>query len=396
MSREYARRSRGGGNLPLIIAIIGTVIVIAVILYFVLGNGGSPFGAKETDSPYISPAPQTDSPTPGPSLTTTPTQSLIIVSPSESPSVEVITTQPPTPTPAPSYADAKVWANTLNVHEGASLDSATIGKTHRGERYKVWEETSKFLKIQMTNGVFGWVWRDYCVRGDAAMPAAPTAEPAASYVKSAVLDTGTNRITITFKDNAYSSSSKSLSEIIPIDAFTVKEGSTSKLQGFASGGTCAGGTYVVLQLENTTGATLKLTVDGDKIYDTEGEDTGDFSKEFGDGADATAPTVSFSNSGSVVTATFSETVYATSGATGTIGDGAFSVSAAMDVGGVPTATTVTHSVAHSGKTVTITLTFPDLTAGQTAQTAIVLYANSAYDAAGNTCASTSYNFNYTK
>ncbi len=394
MSREYAKRSKGGGNLPLIIAIVGTVIVVAVIIYFLVGNkgGGSSFlGNKETPSPEATFTPVANSPTPSATPAITPAPTILLVSPSEAVSAAVAT-QAPTFTPPPSYKTATVWANALKVREGPGLDYASIGSVKRNQTFKVLEETSKFLKIQLSSGAYGWVWADYCVRGDAALPAAPTKAPADSYVKSASLNSAGTEITITFDGNAYSSSAKSLSEIIPITAFTVKEGTTSKLTGFSAGGSCAGGTYVKLQLSGTTGAKLTLTVDGDKVFDTDGKKTGDFSKDFNDGgADTVKPTVSFSGGTSTktITVTFSENVGSSTDGTGGLDSGDFFLSGEKGVS--------LSGVSHSGgsKTATITFAFSEsMSTNDTAICTLTLKPSSAYDTSGNSCAQTPYNFTY--
>jgi SH3-like domain-containing protein len=397
MSREYARRSNGGGNLPLIIAIVGTVIVIAVILYFLLSGSGNPFGPKATATPTLQPTntPLADTPTPSPTPAPTPEATVQVIVVSESPSA-VIQEATPTPAPAKVYKQATVWANSLNVREGAGMDYGKIGTVKRGDVFKVWDETSKWIKIQLSSGSYGWIWEDYTVRGDnPTLPAAPTSAPAESYVKSATIDAASTKITITFKGNAYGSSTATDYVNIPMSAFTVTEGGVSKLTSVSD---CSGGTSIILTLSGATaGAEIKLTVDGDKIFDTAGEDTGDYSKTFNSGADVAGPTASFSRSGSIVTVTFNEDAYSTSGGSGNIGDGAFTVTAHMK-GDSSTAVSVGHSVSHTAasKTATVTLDFSSLGAGETATVTVILKAGSVFDKSGNGCSQHTTTFDYTK
>ena len=392
MSREYARRSKGGGNLPLIIAIIGTVIVIAVILYFVLSGGG--FGgpkATETDTSPVTTPPQTDSPTPGPSLTAAPSPTMALVIPSESPS-EVITTAPPTPTPAPSYADAKVWANSLRVHEGASLDSAVIGSVHYEDRFKVWEEANHFVKIQMTSGVFGWIHTDYVVRGDAALPAAPTSKPKPSFMKSATLESD-GRIKVTFTTNVWGNSAKTSNVLGTV--FTVTEGTTNRTISAITD--CAGGDHVYLSFGSTSGGTLKVSIAKNGVYNSDAEGTPAGSITIGASSDNTGPSVSMSNSGSIVTVTFGEAVYGTNAGSGAIGNTSFAV-AAYDKANSATIYTVTQTVVHTAgsTTATVTLDYSSVPSGATAVTTVTLKANGAFDASGNGCAQTSKVFEITR
>ncbi len=392
MSREYARRSRGGGNLPLIIAIVGTVIVIAVILYFLLGSGGSGAGlfAKATDSPTPQPTytPVADTPTPGPSPSPTPAPTVQVIVVSESPSA-VIQEATATPTPAKVYSQATIWANSLNVREGPGMDYGKIGTVKRGQSFKVWDETSKWIKIQLPSGSYGWIWEDYTVRGDnPSLPAAPTSVPADSIVSTATIDSGSTKITITFKEAAYGSSTPTDYVNIPKDAFTVKEGSTERLTSVSA---CGGGTTIELTLSGATpGAEIKLTVDGGKIYDANGEDTGDYSKTFNAGADVTKPTVSFSGGTSTktITATFSENIGSSSDGTGSLDTGDFYISGGYSV--------TIDSASSSGKTATIVISFTGMNPGDASICALTLKADSAYDAAGNACSQTAYNFTYTE
>ncbi|MCK5130365.1 MAG: SH3 domain-containing protein, partial [Clostridiales bacterium] len=355
MSREYARRSKGGGNLPLIIAIVGTVIVIAVIVYFFFLRPSASLGAQPSDAPIIT-APPTMQVTFTPGLTPT-ISPVVTIAPLVTPTVAPIVQNTSTPTPVKTYPSATVYATSLNVREGPGLNYTTIGTVKYGEQYKVHEETSKWIKIQLSSGAYGWVWEGYTARGNDPVPPRATPAPADAYVKSATLN-GTTTITITFDSNAYSSSAKSLSEIIPISAFVAKEGGVNRVTAFASGGTCAGGTGVTLQLSGYLGGELKLTVDGDKIYDTDGKDTGDFSKTFNAGADVTDPTVTNKSLAlKVVTFTFSESIGSAIDGTGSLDASDFVLT------GQYTATI--DSASSSGSTATITISFTGMSSTDT-------------------------------
>ncbi len=354
MSREYARRSKGGGgNLPLIIAIVGTVIVIAVILYFLLGNSGGGGGIfnKATPTPTLQPTytPPVDTPTPGPTPSPTPGPTMQVIVVDESPSAEVI--QQATPTPVPkAYKSATIAKSALNVREGPGMDYGVIGKVRYGETYKVWDETSKWIKIQLSSGSYGWVWESYTAREGETLPPRETSPPADSLVESASVDSGSTKVTIKFKDEAYGSSTPTNYVKLSKDAFSVKEGTTERVTAVSD---CAGGKEIILTLSGATaGAELKLTVDGSKIYDKDGEDTGDYSKTFNSGADVTAPTITSSSiSAKVISIGFSEEVYSGSG--GDIGNSAFEVFTATIPKG-----TLTYTVSHTAgnKSLTITLT----------------------------------------
>ncbi len=99
------------------------------------------------------------------------------------------------------------------------------------------------------------------------------------------------------------------------------------------------------------------------------------------------PTVSFAHTANTVTATFSKPVYSTPNGSGILNASCFIISADN---GSPTFT-----VSHSGNNVSITVAYSGLSLGDTVNTAIVLKANSAFDASGNACTQTSYNFTYT-
>ena len=386
MSREYAKRSKGGGNLPLIIAIVGTVIVVAVIIYFLVGNKGGGtglLGDKETPSPEATFTPVANSPTPSATPAITPAPTILLVSPSEAVSAAVAT-QAPTFTPAPSYKTATVWANALKVREGPGLDYASIGSVKRNQTFKVLEETSKFLKIQLSSGAYGWVWADYCVRGDAALPAAPTSEPDPSMMKSAKLTNNTT-IRVEFTENVWGNAAKT--SAVQAAAFEVKEGSSTVAISAIT--LCQGGTYVDLTIGSTSGGTLKVTLKEDGVYNTDSEGTNAGSVTLGDSTDSSAPTVSFGVTSNVVTVTFSEGVYSTKSKSGALDKTDFAVSGNNG--------TVTYEVAHSAgsKTATITITYGGLSTGNTSNTAVTLYSSSAYDAAGNGCSSSTTNFTYT-
>ena len=385
MSREYAKRSRGGGNLPLIIAIVGTVIVVAVIIYFLVGNNGGigSLSNKETATPEATFTPVQNSPTP--SATPAPTQAptIQLVSPSETVSASVAT-QAPTPTPAPNYKTATVWANALNVREGPGLDYSVVGSVKRNQTFKVLEETSKFLKIQLTTGAYGWIWADYCVRGDAALPAAPTSEPDPSMMKSAKLTNNTT-IHVEFTENVWGNAAKT--SAVQAAAFEVKEGSSTVAISAIT--LCQGGTYVDLTIGATSGGTLKVTLKEDGVYNTDSEGTNAGSVTLGDSTDSSAPTVSFGVTSNVVTVTFSEGVYSTNSKSGALDKTDFAVSGNNG--------TLTYEVAHTAgsKTASVTITYGGLSTGDQSNTAVTLYSSSAYDAAGNACASGTTNFTYT-
>jgi len=384
MSREYAKRSRGGGNLPLIIAIVGTVIVVAVILYFLLSGsgGGGLFGPKETDTPPPTYTPNQETPTPGPVITPAPAATVVVVIPTESPSAAIITDSP-TPTPPKSYASATVWASTLNVREGPGLDYAKVGSAKHGQKFTVLEETTKFLKIQLPSGVYGWGWRDYFVRGDASVPAAPTSAPDPSMMKSATITGSTIRVT--FTENVWGNSAKTAA--VAAAAFEVKEGTTTVAISAIT--TCQGGTYVDLTIGSTGGGTIKITLKEDGVYNTDSEGTNAGTISLGGSSDTTSPTVSFSNSGGTVTVTFSEGVYSTAAGSGALAESDFAVSANNG--------TISYAVAHTAgaTTATVTITYGGLSTGDTSSTAVTLYSSSAYDAAGNVCSSGTTNFTYT-
>lgn len=380
MSREYARRSRGGSNLPLIIAIIGTIIVVAVVVYFFLGGGMNNGNNNVPATPVPTAVVQTQSPTPGPTLAPA-TQAPVIELPTESTPPPVVATPAPTPTPQKVYESARVAANALTVREGPGTNYAKIAKVRYGETYKVFEETSKWVKIQLSSGAFGWIWEDWTARGNDPLPARPTSAPKPSYIKSATLSGST--IKVTFDRNVFGNSAKTAA--IPATAFEVKEG--DKTIAISAISNCNGGTYVDLTIGSTSGGALKVILKSDSVFDNEGKASPSGSYNLGEGADNSKPTVSFSTSGNVVTATFNETVYGTNAKSGDIPKSAFSVTA--DNG------TIDYSVAHSGKTVTITITYGGLSTGDIANTAITLYTDKAFDAAGNACTGGSKSFAYT-
>lgn len=381
MSREYARRSRGGSNLPLIIAIIGTIIVVAVVVYFFLGggmnNGNNNVQATAVPTAVV----QTPSPTPGPTLA--PTQAPVIELPTEAtPTPQPLATPAPTPTPQKVYESATVWANALSVREGPGTNYAKVGKVRYKQTFKVYEETSKWVKIQLSSGAFGWIWEDYTARGNDPLPARPTAAPKPSYIKSATLSGSV--IKVTFDRNVFGNSAKTAA--IPATAFEVKEG--DKTIAISAISNCNGGTFVDLTIGSTSGGTLKVILKSDSVFDDEGKASPSGSYSLGEGADNSAPTVSYGVSGNVVTATFNETVYGTASGSGAISDSAFAVSA--DAG------SPTFTVSHSGKTVTVTITYTGLAQGAVANTAITLYPSKAFDAAGNACTGGSKSFAYTQ
>lgn len=381
MSREYAKRSRGGGNLPLIIAIVGTVIVVAVILYFLLSSGGGGLlGPKETDTPPPTYTPNQETPTPGLVITPAPSATVVIVIPSEAPSAAIITDSP-TPTPPKSYASATVWASTLNVREGPGLDYAKVGSAKHGQIFTVLEETTKFLKVQLPSGVYGWGWRDYFVRGDASVPAAPTSAPDPSMMKSASITGSTIRVT--FTENVWGNSAKTAA--VAAAAFEVKEGTTTVAISAIT--TCQGGTYVDLTIGSTSGGTLSVKLTKDGVYNTDSEGTNAGTISLGEGADSVLPTASMSDTLNKVTVTFSEAVFTDSDGTGDLVAGDFNVYADM---GSPSIGGITKS----GNAYEIVLTYSGISNPQIADTTFKVLGSSVYDAAGNACGQTTYTFDY--
>ncbi len=387
MSREYARRSRGGGNLPLIILVVGAIIVISVVAYFVFfRDSGSNNALDNSDIVEAVPTVEAATETPGPVETASPTPAptMEIVLPVES--LEVETAAPtPTPTPVKTYQSATIWSNKSNVRDNPSLTNSTvIGSVRYGETYKVHDESSKFVKIQMSNGAFGWVHTAYIVRGSAAVPAAPTSVPADSLVKSSTLASDASSITITFTGNAYGSSTTTDFVNIPMDAFTVKQGTVSKLTSVSA---CSGGTAITLYLSGATaGAETTLTVDGNKIYDNNGEDSGYYSNTFNSGADVSAPTVDFTGTATSITVTFSEGVYDTASGSGALETGDFSIDASGSA--VAVITGISHNAGSSTATITATCSVD-------ATVTITLIGGSVWDAAGNPCGADSGTFTYT-
>jgi SH3-like domain-containing protein len=378
MSREYARRSRGGSNLPLIIAIIGTIIVVAVVVYFFLGGGGKSNPALQPTA-VATAVVETQSPTPGPEITPTPAP--VIELPTEATPQPIVATPAPTPTPQKVYESATVSANALTVREGPGTNYSKIDKVRYGQTYKVYEETSKWIKIQLSSGSFGWIWESWTARGNETLPARPTSAPKPSFIKTATLSGST--IKVTFNKNVWGNSAKTAA--IAATAFEVKEGST--VVAISAITACSGGTYVDLTIGSTSGGALTVNLKSNSVFDTEGKASPSGSISIGNGTDTKVPTVSFSNSGNVVTATFSETVYGTNSKSGDIPKSAFSVTS--DNG------TIDYTVVHSGKTVTITITYGGLSTGDIANTAITLYPSKAFDAAGNACTGGSKSFAYT-
>ena len=106
--------------------------------------------------------------------------------------------------------------------------------------------------------------------------------------------------------------------------------------------------------------------------------------------DAENPTVAFSVSGNVVTASFSKSAYSTSSGNGALDKSDFAVSTNNG--------TITYEVSHiaGSKTATITITCSGLNTGDTCNIAVVLYSNSAFDEYGNLCQQRSHNFTYTQ
>lgn len=373
MSREYARRSRGGSNLPLIIAIIGTIIVVAVVVYFFLGGGMNNGNNNVQATPVPTAVVQTQSPTPGPTLAPT-TQAPVIELPTESTPPPVVATPAPTPTPQKVYESATVWANSLSVREGPGTNYAKIGKAKRTQTFKVFEETSKWVKIQLSSGAFGWIWEDYTARGSDPLPPAPTKTPKPSYIKSASLSG--NVIKVTFDRNVFGNSAKTAA--IPATAFEVKEG--DKTIAISAISNCNGGTYVDLTIGSTSGGALKVILKSSSVFDNEGKASPSGSYNLGEGADNSKPTVTGSMSAKVVTITFSESVTSSSG--GNLDNSAFEVFTSSGA--------LVFTTSHSGKTATINVTISE---GATVY--VNLKADSAKDSAGNYCDSKGFQFTYT-
>ncbi len=378
MSREYARRSRGGGNLPLIIAIVGTIIVVAVVAYFFFGRGNDNSLSNETaeiTQLATMAATSTPGPTPAPSV-------LVAVLPTPLETTPLPAEVTATPTPQKVHLSATVWASSLNVREGPSLSYSVIAKVKYGQTFKVFEETSKFVKIQLSSGAYGWIWRAWTVRGNDPVPAKPTSPPEPSLMSSASLSGSVIRVN--FSVAVWGNSGKT--EDIPITAFDVIEGAATDIT-ITNITDCSGGKFVDLTITGTSGGTLKVKLLENKVFGSDGKASNGATITLGAGSDTTAPTVSFGGSGTTVTATFSETVFSTNSGSGTIAASAFAVSVLEG--------TVSHSVVHSDNTVTLTIVFSGEAQGTVINTAIVLYPSQAFDAAGNACTGGNYNYQYT-
>lgn len=62
----------------------------------------------------------------------------------------------------PPASNHQVWiTDTLNIRDKASLRSGKIGLARKGEKFKKIEETEDWVKIELSDGKTGWVFRKY-------------------------------------------------------------------------------------------------------------------------------------------------------------------------------------------------------------------------------------------
>lgn len=150
---------------PWAIVIIGfLLIILAVIAYLFFYNKGSDYFDTPPTTTIYAPLPE-NSPTPSPRPTAT-----IAILPSAK--TEPIITQAPTPIQV-IYRDATVWANALQVHQDPRLESPIIDKVRYGERFTVYGEEHRFVKIMLYSGGYGWIWEAYTARGNDILPPRP-------------------------------------------------------------------------------------------------------------------------------------------------------------------------------------------------------------------------------
>ena len=311
MSREYSRRRRGGGGFPIIIAIIATLIVItvAVFIFTQCSDGGASLfggGGGATPTPTLIPA-QTNSPTPSPVPTEEP---VVIATPTPEPTEDAAiiidqSTPTPSPTPAPSFKSARVWARALTVRSGPGTKYEKIGKARYGDSFEVFDETSRWIKVRYNNS-YGWIWEDYCARGDEPLPPKPTAEPDPTLLKSASISG--SKVTVKFTEGVYGNEEKT-EQLVSTD-FTAKEGSTTlTISNFSHS---AGSDTVTFDVSgNTAGGKVTVSIKSNTVYGKDSGESGSGSvSTSGTSSDTTAPTVSnieFDGT-ETVTITFSEDV----------------------------------------------------------------------------------------
>ncbi len=382
MSREYARRRRGGG-FPVIIAIIGTLIVITVAVFIFTQCSDTPIfggGGAATPTPTLIPM-NTATPTPSPTPEPTPEEVVIIATPTPDPDTDenapiVIdqTTPTPSPTPAPHYESARVWASALTVRSGPGTNYEKIGKAKYGDSFEVFDETSRWIKIRFNN-TYGWIWEAYTARGNEPLPPKPTPEPDPSLLKSASVSG--NTVTVKFTEGVYGN--EELTEALAAADFTVKEGSSTV--SISAIGHTAGSDTATLTIGSTSGGDLTISIEKNSVYGKESGESGSGSVTTGSSSDGTPPTVSASQSGNDVTFTFSEAVYSATDGTGALDGSDFNCA------GADTTISVSHSAGSKTATVTVTTSQPSGTTFS-----ITLLSESAFDAAGNKCNQKSITF----
>jgi hypothetical protein len=275
MSRGY---SRSGGGLTIILAIIGTliVVVVGIFLYNKFSNGGMPFGSKATPSP--TPMLTTPEPTatavPSPTLvaivtpepTVEPSASVDILGGDSSPTVAPVTA-------APNFQTVTVAVAKLSVRSGAGSSYSKVGSVTYNQTYEVFAESSKWVQIRVNN-TYGWIYTgvdssgcDCAVRGSEAVPAMPTAAPKPSYLKSVTLNGDT--LTVTFTTNVWGNKDKT--ENLGASDFTVKEGSGT-IQCTVTH--TAGTSTATLKLGGSTnGGKITVSIASGTVFNSSGEES---------------------------------------------------------------------------------------------------------------------------
>lgn len=363
--------------MTIILAIIGTLIVVVVGIFLYSKFSGSSVFGPGAPTPTIALTTPEPTPEPSPTMTLPP----IVTpepTPEPSPSVDLLA---PTPDPAATTAPPVVQKNyetvtvavaKLKVRSTAGSSGGDLGSVSYGQTFEVFAESGKWVQIRYNN-TYGWIYTgvdssgDKCaVRGNTPIPSMPEPDAAPSFLDS--VSVSGNVLTVKFKTGVYGN--KEHTAGLSASQLTVKEGGNTISYSIAH---TAGSNTATLTIGPTGGGAITVSVAGNTIYNSVGTASPSGSVSTGTSSDSTPPTFSLSLAGNIITVTFNEAVYGEANKTGDLGDGDFSISGSYSAAGSVSG----HSA--GGKTVTITLS------GHTPGEVITVNVKSGavYDAAGN-------------
>ena len=306
--------------MTIILAIIGTLIVVVVGIFLYSKFSGSSVFGPGAPTPTIALTTPEPMPEPSPTMTLPP----IVTpepTPEPSPSVDLLA---PTPDPAATTAPPVVQKNyetvtvavaKLKVRSTAGSSGGDLGSVSYGQTFEVFAESGKWVQIRYNN-TYGWIYTgvdrsgDKCaVRGNTPIPSMPEPDAPPSFLESVSING--NVLTVMFKTGVYGNKEHTA----PLEAkhFSVKEGSTSL--GISVVHTAGSNTATITLGGQTSGGKVTVSIAGNSVYNSVGTASPAGSVSTGSSSDTKAPSASvkLSSDRDKFIVTFSEKVVSASG-----------------------------------------------------------------------------------